>query len=51
MKDGVSMNCKIDEVKTKPDDWPANAIECQLENIQTQVEKLKKILIIKIKKF
>lgn len=42
MKDGVSMNCKIDEVKTKPDDWPANAIECQLENIQTQVEKFKK---------
>lgn len=36
------MNCKIDEVKTKPDDWPANAIECQLENIQTQVEKFKK---------
>lgn len=26
----------------KPDQWPANAIECQLENIQMQLEKFKK---------
>ncbi|MCI8485979.1 MAG: hypothetical protein HFJ20_02565 [Clostridia bacterium] len=33
---------EIDEIKDKPNDWPANAIECQLENIQNQVYKFEK---------
>ena len=33
---------EIDEIKDKPNDWPANAIECQLENIQNQIYKFKK---------
>ena len=33
----------IEEIseKQKPEGWPANAIECQLENIQYQVKKFK----------
>lgn len=36
------MNCKFDTINTKPENWPANAIECQLENIQNQMDKFKK---------
>lgn len=34
----------IDEIDidSKPKDWPANAIECQLENIQRQIDVFKK---------
>lgn len=34
----------IDEIDidSKPKDWPANAIECQLENIQQQIDIFKK---------
>ena len=43
----------IEEIseKQKPEGWPANAIECQLENIQYQVKNLNLIQITKIKKF
>ena len=36
------MNCKFDTIDTKPENWPANAIECQLENIQNQMDKFKR---------
>ncbi len=36
------MNYEINEVKEKPDGWPANAIECQLENIQEYIDKFKR---------
>lgn len=35
------MNFKMNTVVDKPKDWPANAIECQLENISTQFDKFK----------
>lgn len=35
------MNYKFDTINTKPENWPANAIECQLENIQSQMDKFK----------
>lgn len=31
------MNFEVNTVVDKPEDWPANAIECQLENIRTQL--------------
>lgn len=36
------MNCKFDTIDTKPENWPDNAIECQLENIQNQMDKFKR---------
>lgn len=33
------MEYKAEKVVDKPEGWPANAIECQLENIQNQVNK------------
>lgn len=36
------MDFKISEVTDKPENWPANAIECQLENILEQIDKFKK---------
>lgn len=35
------MNFEVNTVVDKPEDWPANAIECQLENIRTQLERFK----------
>lgn len=35
------MEIKYFNIKNKPEEWPSNAIECQLENIYTQVEKFK----------
>ncbi|WP_343339143.1 hypothetical protein TPELB_14980 [Terrisporobacter petrolearius] len=35
------MEIEYFDMKNKPEGWPANAIECQLENIYTQVEKFK----------
>lgn len=35
------MDYKFTEIETKPEDWPANAIECQLENIQSQIKEFK----------
>lgn len=35
------MNFEMNTVVEKPKDWPANAIECQLENISTYLEKFK----------
>ncbi len=36
------MDFKISEVTDKPENWPANAIECQLENISEQIDIFKK---------
>lgn len=36
------MDFKISEVTDKPENWPANAIECQFENISEQIDKFKK---------
>lgn len=36
------MECKTEEVVDKPQGWPANAIECQLENIQKQLKEFRK---------
>lgn len=36
------MNYKLDTINSKPKDWPANAIECQLENIQNQMDEFKR---------
>lgn len=36
------MEIQYFDLDKKPDNWPANAIECQLENIQMQLEKFKK---------
>jgi len=36
------MKYKAEEVVDKPEGWPANAIECQLENIKIQVDKFRK---------
>lgn len=36
------MESEIITIKNKPDDWPANDIECQLENIKNQIEEFKK---------
>lgn len=33
------MNYEMEEVIDKPEGWSANAIECQLENIQMQLDK------------
>lgn len=33
------MNYETEEVIDKPEGWPANAIECQLENIQMQLDE------------
>jgi len=35
------MNFEMNTVFDKPKDWPANAIECQLENISTQFDRFK----------
>lgn len=35
------MNIEMNTVVDKPENWPANAIECQLENIHTQLEQFK----------
>jgi len=35
------MEIKYINMQNKPDKWPANAIECQLENIQVQISKFK----------
>lgn len=35
------MKTEINSEDTKPNDWPANAIEAQLENIYNQLEKFK----------
>lgn len=36
------MKYKMNKPAKKPKDWPANAIECQLDNIHIQMEKFKK---------
>ena len=36
------MAFEINEVDDKPENWPANAIECQLDNILTTVDRFKK---------
>lgn len=36
------MKYKMKKPAKKPKDWPANAIECQLDNIHIQMEKFKK---------
>ena len=36
------MNYEMEEVIDKPEGWPANAIECQLENIQMQLDEFMK---------
>lgn len=36
------MKYKMEKPAKKPKDWPANAIECQLDNIHIQIEKFKK---------
>lgn len=36
------MKVEFETVGNKPDKWPANAIECQLDNIQKQLEMFKK---------
>ncbi len=36
------MTVEVNGVTDKPEKWPANAIECQLENILAQVDKFKK---------
>lgn len=36
------MKVEFETVGNKPDKWPANAIECQLDNIQKQMEMFKK---------
>lgn len=36
------MGYKMKKISEKPKDWPANAIECQLDNIQIQIERFKK---------
>lgn len=33
------MNYEMEETIDKPEGWPANAIECQLENIQMQLDE------------
>lgn len=35
------MDVEYFNIDEKPEDWPANAIECQLENIYTQINKFK----------
>jgi len=35
------MNYEMNTVVDKPKDWPANAIECQLENISVQFDKFR----------
>jgi hypothetical protein len=35
------MNYEMNTVVDKPKDWPANAIECQLENISAQFDKFR----------
>ena len=36
------MAFEVKEVTDKPEKWPANAIECQLENILVQLDEFKK---------
>lgn len=36
------MDFEDNEVAEKPEGWPANAIECQLENIQTKLDRFRK---------
>lgn len=36
------MDFGVNGVTEKPEKWPANAIECQLENILVQIDKFKK---------
>ena len=36
------MEYKMKKPAKKPKDWPANAIECQLDNIHIQIERFKK---------
>ena len=35
------MSIEYFNINDKPSDWPANAIECQLENIHTQLMRFK----------
>lgn len=34
------MNYEMEEVIDKPEGWSANAIQCQLENIQMQLDDM-----------
>ena len=36
------MTSEVNRITDKPEKWPANAIECQLENISAQVDRFKK---------
>ena len=36
------MAFEVKELTDKPEKWPANAIECQFENISEQIDKFKK---------
>lgn len=42
MQEDKTMNYEVEEVIDKPEGWPANAIECQLENIQMQLDEFMK---------